>query len=146
MNGRKRTILVDTNGWVLRVVVVPANTSDQEAARQLLDRPDELLGHLKQIKADQGFQGGELEAWTEKALGAKLVVTGRTTVGFWLAPGEEPPEAAQESDAGRWVVERALAWSGRCRRLAKDYEYLPESEEAFYYLAAAHLLLKRLTR
>jgi putative transposase len=44
----------------------------------------------------------------------------------------------------RWRVERTLAWLGRHRRLAKDYEELPECSEAHLYLASVSLLLKRL--
>ena len=44
----------------------------------------------------------------------------------------------------RWVVERSLAWYSRCRRLAKEYEHLAASSMAMIYLAACHLLLKRL--
>ena len=44
----------------------------------------------------------------------------------------------------RWVVERTLAWLGRCRRLSKDYEALPETSEAWVYVALIHLMLKRL--
>ena len=44
----------------------------------------------------------------------------------------------------RWVVERTFAWLGRNRCLSKDYEALPESSEAWIYLAMLHLMLKRL--
>jgi len=41
-------------------------------------------------------------------------------------------------------VERTLGWLGRNRRLSKDYEELPESSEAWVYIAMIHLMLKRL--
>ena len=44
----------------------------------------------------------------------------------------------------RWVVERTFGWFGRCRRLSKDYEALPATEEAFLYLAMISLMLHRL--
>jgi hypothetical protein len=36
----------------------------------------------------------------------------------------------------RWVVERALGWFGRWRRLSKHYEALPEVSEAMVTLTA----------
>jgi putative transposase len=46
----------------------------------------------------------------------------------------------------RWVVECTFAWLGHNRRLSKDYEKLPGTEEAWIYLAMIRLLLARLTR
>ena len=44
----------------------------------------------------------------------------------------------------RWVVERTLAWLGRCRRLSKDYEALPATTEAWVHIAMTQLMLRRL--
>lgn len=44
----------------------------------------------------------------------------------------------------RWVVERTFAWFGKSRRLAKDYEFLPDSSEAMIYLTMTRLMLERL--
>jgi putative transposase len=46
----------------------------------------------------------------------------------------------------RWVVERTFGWLGRNRRLSKDYEFLPETEEAFIYVGMVRLMLRRLAR
>ena len=46
----------------------------------------------------------------------------------------------------RWVVERFLAWLGRNRRLAKDFEGTLESATAFLYAASVLLLTRRLAR
>ena len=35
----------------------------------------------------------------------------------------------------RWIVERTFSWLGQNRRMSKDYERLPESGEAFIYVA-----------
>jgi transposase len=65
----------------------------------------------------------------------------------WLPPGAEPPPVpAFAVVPRRWVVERTFGWLGRFRRLSKDYEFLPATSEAVIYLAASHLLVRRLAR
>jgi putative transposase len=44
----------------------------------------------------------------------------------------------------RWVVERTLGWMMGCRRLARDYEVLPETSETFIYLAMIRIMLRQL--
>jgi hypothetical protein len=44
----------------------------------------------------------------------------------------------------RWIVERTLAWLGRCRRLAKDWECLNRNALAFLRLASIRLMLRKL--
>ena len=46
----------------------------------------------------------------------------------------------------RWVVEGTFAWLGRNRRLSKDSEELPETTEAWVYLAMSRLMLRRFTK
>jgi putative transposase len=43
-------------------------------------------------------------------------------------------------------VERTLSWIDQNRRMSKDYERLPESSEAFIYVAMSRLMVKRLAR
>jgi transposase len=43
----------------------------------------------------------------------------------------------------RWVAERSFAWMARFRRLARDYERLPETLAGLHFLAFAILMLKR---
>jgi putative transposase len=66
-------------------------------------------------------------------LGLTLIVVRRLagSTGFVLLPR-------------RWVVERTLGWLGRWRRLARDYEELPEVSEAMVKLAAIRLMVHRL--
>jgi putative transposase len=46
----------------------------------------------------------------------------------------------------RWVVERTFSWIEHNRRMSKDYERLPESSEAFIYVAMSRLMVNRLAR
>ena len=66
-------------------------------------------------------------------LGLTLIIVRRIagTTGFVVLPK-------------RWIVERTLGWLGRCRRLSKDYEELPEVSEAMVTLAMIRLMLHRL--
>ena len=44
----------------------------------------------------------------------------------------------------RWVVERTFDWLMGCRRLVRDYEFLPETSETFIYLAMILIMVTRL--
>jgi putative transposase len=132
VTGRKRHILVDTLGLLLRALVLPADIQDRDAGLDLLVGADQDFPRLERLWVD-GAYAGEFEDWVETVLGWRVVVVCklRQQVGFYVLPV-------------RWRVERTLAWLGRNRRLAKDYEHLAECSEAHLYLASISLLLKRL--
>jgi len=50
-------------------------------------------------------------------------------------------EYGKEVMPSRWVVERSLAWIGRFRRLARDYEWLSMTLAGWHWLAFIALLL-----
>lgn len=127
--------MVDTVGLILAVVVHGAQIQDRDGAKLLLERANAdpaLLARLKKVWADGGYQG-ELEDWvaTHYKYALEIVKRPKGTVGFKVLPR-------------RWVVERTLAWLSRCRRLAKDYEYLPKVSEQLIYLAMIGLMVRRL--
>ena len=132
MSGRKRHILVDTLGLLLVVVVHPANIQDSDGAKLVLRRALGRFPRLRRIWADQGYKAHLLE-WAQAAGGWVIDIVRRPegTTGFRVLPR-------------RWVAERTFAWLGRCRRLSKDYEGLPETSEAWVQVAMIHLMLKRL--
>lgn len=132
MVGRKRFVLVDTEGRVLGALVVPANWSEQQGARRLLAPLLPQLPRLVKLWADQGYRG-DLIGWLRATFGVELELTARP-----------PEQAGFVVIARRWVVERSLAWWSRNRRLAREYEHLPASSLLLLYIAAVHLLLKRL--
>jgi transposase len=49
---------------------------------------------------------------------------------------------AEEMDSGA----NLLSWLSQNRRMSKDYERLPESAEAFIYVAMSRLMARRLAR
>ena len=132
INGRKRHILVDTLGLLLKIVVHPANIQDRDGAKMLFEK---MVGHvprLARIWAD-GAYCGKLIEWTHSTLGVMLDVVKRSDdiSGFKVVPR-------------RWVVERTFGWLGRNRRMSKDYERTTSSSEAFAYASMIRLMLRRL--
>jgi len=132
VKGRKRHILVDTNGLLLRVLVHSADITESEGAEWLLGQHHHAFPRLKTVRADQGYKG-----W--------LVDWAKRYTSFQLEIIEKPPE--QRGFAvipKRWVVERTFAWLGRNRQLSKEYDREASCSESFVYLASIHLMLKRL--
>ena len=85
--------------------------------------------------------------WADGAYAGKLVQWAKNVGGWSLEVVRRPSQQHSfEVLPRRWVVERTFAWLGRCRRLSKDYEELPETTEAWVYGAMNGLMLKRLAR
>lgn len=134
VKGRKRHILVDTMGNLLKVVVHAADIQDRDGARLLLNNlPQMLRLRLLKIWADQGYTGS-LWTWCQQHLNLDLEIVRRP-------PGEKGFVLL----ARRWVVERTFAWLGHYRRLSKDYEELMPISEGTVYLASIHRMLRRIT-
>jgi putative transposase len=134
VNGRKRHILVDTMGNLLKVITHAANIGERAGAKCLLSQvPEPLWERLEKILVDGGYDGPDFAAWVNDNFGLLVEVSlrPRDKKGFVLLPK-------------RWVVERSFAHLGRSRRLSKDYEKLNENSEGMVYLASIHRLLKHL--
>jgi putative transposase len=164
VKGRKRHLLVDTEGLVLKVKVHVANVVDQEGIKPLLDGAKKLFPRLSHLWLDAGYRGEEKgRGWVEKALGWSVELVERprkpAPEEVLMSWAEElakegkivdwqkllPPRAFQVLPR-RWVVERSFAWIGHNRRMSKDYEKLCVTSEAFVYAAMSRLMLRRLAR
>lgn len=132
IKGRKRHLIVDTNGFVIRVLVHAADISDSEGGIWLLNEYANVLTSLEVIRVDQGYKAMFVE-WLKQHLSSTVEVIEKPAdqVGFAVLPK-------------RWVVERTFAWLGRYRQLSKEYDHRPESTEGWIYLASIDILLKRL--
>lgn len=137
VRGRKRTLITDTLGLVVLAKVAAANTAEvhagKEALMDLKSQP-ELIERLEKIFADGGYRG-DLVTWVKNELNADLEIVLKlgNQKGFQVLPV-------------RWVIERTNAWVTRNRRLARDYERLAETVEAFIYVLMIRLGLRRLAR
>jgi transposase len=132
-NGAKTHAAVDTLGHLLALVVTPANAQDRAQVEVLAAAVQDVTGHSVELAyVDQGYSGEQAEA-DAAAAGIRLEVVKLPEAkrGFVLLPR-------------RWVVERSFAWVARFRRLARDYERLPETVVGLHFLAFACLLLHRL--
>jgi transposase len=144
INGRKRHLVVDTQGFVLHARVHAADAHDRRAAELVLDGLHERQPAVLCLFADAAYQG--LQGWLDERLGWRLLVVKRPSRWVW-APVDRPPPAMP---AGfrvlpkRWIVERTFAWLGRQRRLARDWERLCATTETWIYLAMSRLMAKRL--
>jgi transposase len=127
--------------------VHPADIHDRAGAKLLLEGVKRRFPDLSLIWADQGYNGKPFADWVKENLGSKLEVVNRPKKWGRYAEGVEPPEMpAFTVLKRRWVVERTFAWEGRNRRLSRDYEGLPETEEAYLYLGMVKLMLRRLAK
>jgi transposase len=89
---------------------------------------------LLKLFADGGYQGPLFRAAVKKVMArvnVEIVKRSDARKGFVVLPK-------------RWVVERTFAWIGRCRRLAKDWEFLNRKALAFLRLASIRLMLRKL--
>jgi putative transposase len=146
VEGRKRHLLVDTEGLVLKVRVHSAKVSDQDGIRLLLEPVRGRLGRLSHLWVDAGYQGRG-KRWAEEVVGLSVEVVRKPPKAVpeevaerwaseWAKEGEEvdwqrliPPKGFKVLPR-RWVVERTFSWLGQNRRMSKDYERLPASSEA----------------
>jgi transposase len=135
--GRKRHVLVDSNGLLLICYVHSAAINDRTGAKFVLGWLDEQYPGIELIWLDGGYANAvddHLIGWADRHLGVRLEVVKRSddVQGFQVLPR-------------RWVVERTLGWLERCRRLARDFERLTAHAEAMVHVAMTGLMLRRLT-
>jgi putative transposase len=146
VGGRKRHILVDTTGLLLKVHVHAADITDRNGAQLLLGKLAGAFPRLQMVWADMGYRGKAVE-WIKQHLGWGVEIVKQPRRWFRVPEGVEPPFVpAFVVLPRRWVVERTFAWLGRYRRMSKDYEYLTESSEAMIYAAMIRLMLRRLAQ
>jgi putative transposase len=164
VKGRKRHLLVDTEGLVLRAKVHAANLIDREGIELLLEGARKMFPRLSHLWLDAGYRGEDKgRGWVEKVLGWTVDLVQRprkpaseevlrSWAAEWAKEGKEvdwqkllPPRGFQVLPR-RWVVERTFSWIDQNRRMSKDYERLTETSEAFIYVDMSHLMVRRLIR
>ena len=131
--GSKVHLAVDTLGHLLALRVTPANAQDRAQVAELAAAVQEATGQNVEVAfVDQNYTG-DAPAAAAAGHGVRLEVIKLPEAkrGFVLLPR-------------RWVVERSFAWASRFRRLARDYERLPETVAGLHFVAFACLMAHRL--
>lgn len=133
VKGRKRHLVVDTEGFVLKAFVSEAQYYDGTVGTWLLPGLRDRFPRLKKLWADGTYAGDFVDQ--ARALGIDIEITSRLSdqPGFHVIPW-------------RWVVERTFAWLSNYRRLSKDYEYWVQTSDAVIYVAMIHVMVRRLAR
>ncbi len=136
VRGRKRHLLVDTEGFVLKAKVMSAKVMDYEGIKPLLEHAGKQFCRLSHLWLDAGYRGEDKgKDWVEKTLGWSVELVERprkpAPQEVLMSWAEElakegktvdwqkllPPRGFQVLPR-RWVVERSLAWIGHNRRMS----------------------------
>jgi putative transposase len=162
IRGRKRHLLVDTEGLVVEAKVHSAKVPDQDGIRRLLEPARSRLPRLSYLWVDAGYRGRGKD-WVQQALGVEVEVVNRSPKpppqkvleiwarewfkeGHQMDLGKLPTRPGFERLPRRWVAERTFAWISHNRRMAKDYERMCSTGEAFIHAAMTRLIVRRLAR
>jgi transposase len=129
--GSKVHLAVDALGHLRALCVTAADEQDRAQVSELAKRVQEETGETVEIAfVDQGDTGeNAADAAEEHGIKPEVVKPPTAKRGFVLLPR-------------RWVVERSFGWMSRFRRLARDYERLPETLAGLHFLAFVILMLK----
>lgn len=133
--GSKIHLAVDTPGEFLALVVTPANAGDRAQVAELAAAVQDATGDTIELAyVDGGYTGKDAELAADGwGIRLEVVTLPEARTGFVLLPR-------------RWVVERSFAWLSRFRRLAKDYERLPETVAGLHLVAFSTLMLARMVK
>ncbi|MEV5433480.1 IS5 family transposase [Streptomyces sp. NPDC052701] len=130
--GRKRSIVTDTLGLLLAVLVTAASVQDSDAGRTLVEHVAAEHPTVRKTWVDGGYCQHLVEHAATLGIDMEIVQRTPGTRGFTPLPK-------------RWTVERTYGWLMLHRRLARDYETLPARSEAMIHLAMTDLMARRLT-
>ena len=133
IKGKKRHVLVDTQGLLLHAIVSTAEMQDRDGGILLMATLFGLYPFLRTLYADGGYQGPQFrQAMQQVCEQINVEIVKRSDVGKFVVLPK------------RWIVERTIGWLNRCRRLAKDWECLNRNGLAFLRWASVRLMVRKL--
>ncbi len=129
IKGRKRHIVVDTQGYLLAIVVHAANIHDTKSGINPAKQAFEKYPSIQKFCGDDGYRKS-FEQDVLEQLGLGVDISKRIKPKFEILPK-------------RWVVERTFGWATHSRRLFKDVEIKTVHEENMFMISHLTTLLKR---
>ena len=136
--GTKRSILVESSGVPLAVVIAGANTHDVKLLEKTLDaviiaRP-EVTEHTPQhLCADAAYTG----------VPAAEIMDARLYTSHVRSRGEEKAEKQEGKRARRWAVEVTFSWFNRFRKLLVRWEKKEKNYLALLQFACAIIVWRK---
>jgi transposase len=110
IKGKKRHLLVDTQGLLLHAVVHSADIQDRDGGVLVMATLFGMYPFLLKLYAAGGYQGARFQDGLQdviRQVNVEIVKRSDIAKGFAIL-------------SKRWIVERTISWLSRCRRLAKD--------------------------
>jgi transposase len=132
IKGRKRHIATDTLGLLLVLLVTAASVQDTTGGRDVVSELAARHPGVEKAWADSGYKRSVIETGATHGIDVQVV-------------SKEPGQKGFAPLPRRWAVERTFGWWMLHRRLARDYETLPERSRAMIHWAMIDNMSRRLT-
>ncbi len=124
-------LAVDALGEFLTMAINPANASDRAQLDALAEQVQAATGETVELSfVDHGYSGEPSGQAPAHGIRLEVLKLAEANRGLALLPR-------------RWVVERTFAFLTRVRRLAADFERLPQTLVGPHLVAFATLMLHR---
>jgi putative transposase len=129
---RKPHIVVDSQRFVLGILVTEANAPERLGAVVVFDKARDKLCRLEVVYVDQGNSGKNFARAIRHVCGdsVRVEVIKRSSKIFEVLPK-------------LWIVERTFGELNHYQRLSKDHDVYIETSEAMIYGALIRLMLQR---
>jgi transposase len=132
IKGRKRHIATGTLGLLLVLIVTAASVQDTTGGRDVISELAARHPGVVKAWADSGYKRSVIERGAQHGISVQVVSKDPGQKGFAPLPN-------------RWAVERTFGWLMLHRRLARDYETLPERSRTMIHWAMIANMSRRLT-
>jgi transposase len=131
IKGRKRHIATDTLGLLLVVLVTAASVQDNAGGQALIRQLAAAHQDVARVWVDAGYKRAVADEGARHGIDVEIYTKPTGLRGFHATP--------------RWPVERTFGWLMLHRRLARDYETLPERSITMIHWSMIDNMSRRLT-